>query len=101
LSERISGQTQRRLLRAATDTKSVCTNPEGTTPEGTTPETGTPAGDQYGKKVPPSDVSNPKDVIPGTSAKKIPNTGGPPYLAVGALALLGAALIAGRGVLRR
>ena len=75
-------------------------NPEDTTPEGTS-ETGTPAGDQYGKKVPPSDVNNPKDVIPGTAAKKIPNTGGPPYLAVGALALLGAALIAGRGVLRR
>jgi hypothetical protein len=76
-------------------------NPEGTTPEGTTPETGTPAGDQYGKKVPPSDVSNPKNVIPGTGAKKIPNTGGPPYLAVGALALLGAAVIAGSGILRR
>jgi hypothetical protein len=79
----------------------VGANPEGTTPEGTTPETGTPVGDQYGKKIPPSDVNNPKDVIPGTGAKKIPNTGGPPYLAVGALALLGAALIAGRAVLRR
>jgi endonuclease YncB( thermonuclease family) len=31
----------------------------------------------------------------------LPPTGGPPYLFVGALALLGAALIAGRGVLRR
>jgi hypothetical protein len=100
LSERISDQTQRHLLRVATDTKSVCTNQEGTTPEDT-PETGTPAGDQYGKKIPPSDVSNPKDVISGTGAKKVPNTGGPPYLAIGALALLGAALIAGRGVMRR
>jgi len=71
-------------------------NPEGTTPEGTTP-----TEDQYGKKVPPGNVSNPKDVIPSSGAKKIPNTGGPPYLALGALALLGASLIAGRGVLRR
>jgi hypothetical protein len=100
LSERISGQTQRRLLRVATDTKSVCTNPEGTTPEGTTPETGTPVGDQYGKKIPPSDVSNPKDVIIGTGAKKVPNTGGPPIF-FGALALLVVALIAGRGVVLR
>ena len=75
--------------------------PVGTTPEGTTPEGATPVGDQYGKKIPPADVSNPKDVIPGTGAKKIPNTGGPPYLTIGALALLVAALITGRGVLRR
>jgi len=71
-------------------------NPIDPNPEGTTP-----AQDQYGKKIPPADVSNPKDVIPGTGAKKMPNTGGPPYLAVGALALLGTALIAGRGALRR
>ena len=64
------------------------------------PEDPTPAGKQYTPETPPADVSNPKDVIPGTGAKKMPNTGGPP-LAVGALALLGAALIAGRGVLRR
>jgi hypothetical protein len=31
----------------------------------------------------------------------VPRTGGPPYLAVGAVVLLGVALIAGRGVLRR
>jgi hypothetical protein len=61
----------------------------------------TPAGDQYTKKAPPGNVGNPKDVVPGTEAKKVPNTGGPPIIAIGALALLGAALIAGRGVLRR
>jgi hypothetical protein len=59
-----------------------------------------PDDDQYGnnKKAP---VDNPKGVMPGTTVKKIPPTGGPPYLAVGALALLGAAVIVGRGVLRR
>jgi hypothetical protein len=77
------------------------TSSAGTTAEGTTPENGTPAGDRYGKKIPPSDVSNLKNVIPGTGVKKIPKTGGPPYLAVGALTLLGAALIVGRGILRR
>jgi hypothetical protein len=71
-------------------------NPIDPNPGGTTP-----SEDQYGKKVPPGNVSNPKDIVPGTEAKKIPNTGGPPYLAIGALALLGTALIAGRGVLRR
>jgi hypothetical protein len=40
-------------------------------------------------------------VIPNTGANQMPNTGGPPYLAVGAMLLLGAAVVAGRGVLRR
>jgi hypothetical protein len=46
-------------------------------------------------------VDNPKGVMPGTGIKKMPKTGGPPYLALGALALLGGALVAGRGILRR
>ena len=62
---------------------------------------GTPAGDQYNPGGPKGPVDNPKGVMPGSGAKKIPNTGGPPYLALGALSLLGAALIVGRGVLRR
>jgi hypothetical protein len=61
---------------------------------------GSAADDQYPPKTPPADVNNPKDVVPDTTVKKMPDTGGPPYLAVGALTLLGAALIAGRGVLR-
>jgi len=78
------------------------TSPESTTPETTAPEVTVPTEDQTtSKKMPPGDVSNPKDIVPGSGAKKIPNTGGPPYLAVGALALLGVALIAGRGVFRR
>jgi hypothetical protein len=65
------------------------------------PEGTTPVGDQYTPKT-PGDVSNPKDVVPGTDVgKKIPVTGGPPYLMVGALALLAGALVTGLGVLRR
>jgi hypothetical protein len=46
-------------------------------------------------------VNNPKGVVPNTTAKKLPNTGGPSYLAVGAMLALGAAVVAGRGALRR
>ena len=61
---------------------------------------GGPAGDQYNNGG--SDVSNPDKVIPDTTFKKpLPNTGGPPYLAVGAVMLLGAAVVVGRGILRR
>jgi Excalibur calcium-binding domain len=58
----------------------------------------TPVGRQY---APEGDVGNPNDVIPGTGVRRVPPTGGPPYLLVGTLALLGVALIAGRGLLRR
>jgi hypothetical protein len=61
---------------------------------------GTPVGDQYKPGGPPGPVDDPKGVMPGTGAKNVPNTGGPP-LVLGALVLLGAALIAGRGVLKR
>jgi hypothetical protein len=77
----------------------ACEEPDGDG-GGEDPEGTTPAEDQYTPKAPPGDVGNPKDVVPGTGAKKVPNTGGPPIV-LGALALLGAALIAGRGVLRR
>jgi hypothetical protein len=50
---------------------------------------------------PEGDVGNPKDVIPGTGVRRVPSTGCPPYLLVGTLVILGVALIAGRGVLRR
>jgi hypothetical protein len=82
--------------------------PEDTTPEVTAPENTTPSEGKFTpkkippeKKQPPGNVSNPKDIVKGSEAKKIPNTGGPPYFVLGALALLGGALIAGRGVLRR
>jgi micrococcal nuclease len=65
----------------------------------------TPVRDQYESKTlpprtPPGDISNPRDVMPGTSVRRVPNTGGP-SIAVGAVVLLAAALIAGHGVLRR
>src|SRR5215212_5358687 len=62
----------------------------------------TPVEDQYKPGEKPGDVDNPKDVVPDTAVngKKIPNTGGPPYIALAAAALLSVALIAGRGILR-
>jgi hypothetical protein len=65
------------------------------------PNSGDPTDDQYGSKTPPGPVDNPKGVMPNTAAKKIPPTGGPPYLAVGAMLLLVAAVVVGRGVLKR
>ena len=73
----------------------------GGDPIGPRPERTTPAGDQYTPKAPPGPVDSPEGVMPGTGVRRVPATGGPPYLAVGALVLLGMALIAGRGVLRR
>jgi hypothetical protein len=49
----------------------------------------------------PSPVDRPEGVIERTPVREVPFTGGPPYLAVGGVVLLGAALIAGRGALRR
>jgi hypothetical protein len=62
---------------------------------------GEPAQDQYSPGTPPGDVGNPNNVIPNTGSETMPNTGGPPYLAAGAVLLLAAAVVAGRGVLRR
>jgi len=57
----------------------------------------TPADDQY--KAGP--VDNPKGVMPETVVvSKVPRTGGPPYIALAAVALLSVALIAGRAILR-
>ncbi len=64
------------------------------------PEGTTPGEDQHTPKGPPGPVDNAKGVMPGTGARQVPNTGGPSIL-VGALAVLGIALIVGRGVLRR
>jgi hypothetical protein len=58
---------------------------------------GTPPGGPGGPLGP---VDNPGGVMPGTRVRQVPFTGGPPIV-VGALVLLGTALIAGRGVLRR
>jgi hypothetical protein len=71
----------------------------------TSPGRTTPADDQYAPKVPPKvppgNLSNPKGVLPGTTVgKKMPNTGGPPYITLAAVALLSVAVIAGRRILR-
>jgi hypothetical protein len=52
------------------------------------------------QEVRPGPVRRPEGVIPETLVNEIPKTGGPPII-LGALALLGTALIVGRGVLRR
>jgi hypothetical protein len=62
-----------------------------------------PTDNQYSNDdtPPPGDVNNPDDVIPDTSSNtQIPDTGGPHYLAFGALMFLSVALLVGRGVLR-
>ncbi|HEY6690729.1 MAG TPA: hypothetical protein VI008_06740 [Rubrobacter sp.] len=57
----------------------------------------TAADEQYG----PGPVNNPKGVMPETVVvDKVPKTGGPPYIALAAVALLSVALIAGRAILR-
>ena|SRR5215211_7894041 len=62
---------------------------------GCTGGSATPADDQYGP------VDNPDDVIPDTVVvDKVPNTGGPPYFALAAVALLSVAVIAGRRMLK-
>jgi hypothetical protein len=51
---------------------------------------------------PTGPVNNPGGVTPGTNSHSpLPNTGGPSFAAFGAMLLLGAALVVGRGVLRR
>jgi hypothetical protein len=66
----------------------------GGNPAGNRP---TPADHQY--KAGP--VDNPKGVVPETVVvRKVPRTGGPPYIALAAVALLSVALIAGRAILR-
>ena len=57
----------------------------------------TAADDQYK----PGPVNNPKGVMPETVVvRKVPKTGGPPYIPLAAVALLSVALIAGRAILR-
>jgi hypothetical protein len=57
----------------------------------------TAADDQYRA----GPVDNPKGVMPETVViRKVPRTGGPPYIAMATVALLSVALIAGRAVLR-
>ena len=57
----------------------------------------TAADEQYK----PGPVNDPKGVMPETVVvRRVPKTGGPPYIALAAVALLSVALIAGRAMLR-
>jgi hypothetical protein len=60
-----------------------------------------PVRDQYGPEKPLGPIDRPEGVIRRTTVRRVPPTGGPPYLAVGAVVLLGTALIVGRRVLKR
>ena len=95
------GEAQRELAQDRTDPNNLDADDDGRACEELIGERreGPPAvREQY---PPEGDVGNPKDVIPGTGVRRVPPTGGPPYLVIGTLALLGVALIVGRGVLRR
>ena len=95
------GEAQREYAKDRTDPNNLDADGDGRACEdliGEGRENPPSVRDQY---APEGDVGNPKDVIPGTGVRRVPPTGGPPYLAVGALVLMGVALIAGRGVLRR
>jgi micrococcal nuclease len=94
-------EAQRQYAKDRTDPNNLDADDDGTACEeliGEGREDPPSVRNQY---APEGDVGNPKDVIPGTGVRRVPPTGGPPYLVVGTLALLGVALIAGRGVLRR
>ena len=79
-----------------------CSKPQGNSqPRDGTPGNDTPVGNQYAPSTLRGPFDRPGGVIDRTSVRRVPFTGGPPYLALGALVLLGVALIAGRGVLRR
>jgi hypothetical protein len=77
--------------RVVTSTGVTCGrgNPAGNGP--------TPTDGQYRA----GPVDNPKGVMPETVVvRKVPKTGGPPYIALAAVTLLSVALIAGRAILR-
>jgi micrococcal nuclease len=98
------GEAQREFAKDRTDPNNLDADHDGRACEELRHEEldgPTPVGKQYEPKTPPGPVDRPEGVIPRTGVRRVPPTGGPPYLAVAASVLLGVALIAGRGVLRR
>jgi micrococcal nuclease len=94
-------EAQRELAKDCTDPNNLDADDDGRACEdliGEPREDPPSVRDQY---APEGDLDNPKDVIAGTGVRRVPPTGGPPYVVIGTLALLGVALIVGRGVLRR
>ena len=60
-----------------------------------------PADAQYDQYQKADGVDSAKDVIPETiKVKKVPDTGGPPYIALGALVLLSVSVVVGGRILR-
>jgi len=98
------GEAQREFAKDRTDPNNLDADNDGIACEeliGEGRDGPTPVGEQYEPKTPPGPVDRPEGVIPRTNVRRVPPTGGPPYLALGALVLLGVALIAGRRVLKR
>jgi hypothetical protein len=98
------GEAQREFAKDRTDPNNLDADNDGIACEELIDEgrdDPTPVGEQYEPKTPPGPVDRPEGVIPRTGVRRVPPTGGPPYLALGALVLLGVALMAGSGVLRR
>ena len=76
------GAAQRELAKDRTDPHNLDADDDGIACEdliGEGREGPSPVRDQY---PPDGDVRNPKDVIPGTGVRRVPPTGGPPYLVV-------------------
>jgi hypothetical protein len=106
------GAAQKELAKARTDPYNLDADNDGIAceelrgdggggdPTGPDPGRVAPGEDQYTPKAPPGPVDSPKGVMPGTGVRRVPDTGGPPIV-LGALAVLGTALILGHGVLRR
>jgi hypothetical protein len=93
-------EAQRVLVRDPSDPNNLDADNDGIACEDYPYDGGGGADD--GQYAPETPVNNPDAVVPDTnSGKPLPDTGGPSYLAFGATLLLGAALVAGRGVLRR
>jgi hypothetical protein len=98
------GEAQREYAKDRTDPNNLDADNDGIACEeliGEGRDGQTPVGEQYGPKRQPGPIDRPEGVIPRTGVRRVPPTGGSPYLALGTLVLLGVVLIAGRGVLRR
>jgi micrococcal nuclease len=98
------GEAQREYAKDRTDPNNLDADNDGIACEeliGEGRDGPTPVGEQYQRMTPPGPVDRPQGVIPRTGVRRVPPTGGPPYIAVGVLVLLGVALIVGRGALRR
>src|SRR5918992_301761 len=88
------GAAQRELAKDRADPNNLDADNDGRACEeliGEGRDGSTPVREQYQAKPPPGPVDRPEGVIPGTGVRRVPPTGGPPYLALGALVLLGVA----------